>query len=206
RTGAHGTVLWRTPSARPAPRRCASAASRSGTDLRASGRSPLEGAREVGARREWRVGDPPRPLSRRAPDAAGASNRARRRAGSYEQRGGRGPLLESQDDRDAPWPRLPPARRALADRARSSSLERGRAHRSPGTKPGVTLARTAPSAACRGGRHGAGDHRREIPNPAGGFARGDLRAPRPSVDAVINRPKEVTKMLSKASLRRLITT
>src|SRR5262249_36708736 len=40
----------------------------------------------------------------------------------------------------------------------------------------------------------------------GGFARGDLRAPRPSVEAVINRPKEVTKMLSKASLRRLITT
>src|SRR5262249_1837474 len=113
---------------------------------------------------------------------------------------------ESEDDRDAPWPRLPQARRALADRARSSALERGRSHRSPGTKPGVTLAPTAPSAVCGGGRHADGVHRREIPNPAGGFARGDLRAPRPSVEAVINRPKGVTKMLSKASLRRLITT
>ena len=50
------------------------------------------------------------------------------------------------------------------------------------------------------------EHQREIPNPPGGFARGDLRAPRPSVEVVIDRRKEVTKMLSKASLRRLVTT
>jgi hypothetical protein len=38
------------------------------------------------------------------------------------------------------------------------------------------------------------------------FARGDPNAARPSVGAVIDRGKEVTEMLSRTSLRRLLAT
>ena len=38
------------------------------------------------------------------------------------------------------------------------------------------------------------------------FARGDAKAARPSVEAVIDQGKEVTEMLSRTSLRRLLAT
>jgi hypothetical protein len=45
--------------------------------------------------------------------------------------------------------------------------------------------------------------RGETPDPGEGFARGDREPPRPSVEGVTDRGKEVTTMLSKTSLRRL---
>jgi hypothetical protein len=45
---------------------------------------------------------------------------------------------------------------------------------------------------------------RETPDSGEAFARGDREPARPSVEAVIDRRKEVTKMLSKTSLRRLL--
>jgi hypothetical protein len=46
----------------------------------------------------------------------------------------------------------------------------------------------------------------EIPDLREAFARGDPNAARPSVEAVIDQGKEVTKMLSRTSLRRLLAT
>jgi hypothetical protein len=47
---------------------------------------------------------------------------------------------------------------------------------------------------------------RETPDFGEAFARGDPNAARPSVEAMSDRGKEVTKMLSRTSLRRLIAT
>lgn len=47
---------------------------------------------------------------------------------------------------------------------------------------------------------------RETPDLGEAIARGDANAARPSVEAVIDQGKEVTEMLSKTSLRRLLAT
>ena len=46
----------------------------------------------------------------------------------------------------------------------------------------------------------------ETPDSGEAFARGDPNAARPSVEAVIDQGKEVTEMLSRTSLRRLLAT
>jgi len=49
-------------------------------------------------------------------------------------------------------------------------------------------------------------HRGETPDLGEAFARSDPNAARPSVEAVIDQGKEVTEMLSRTSLRRLLAT
>jgi len=46
----------------------------------------------------------------------------------------------------------------------------------------------------------------ETPDLGEAFARGDPNSSRPSVEAVIDHGEEVTKMLSRTSLRRLLAT
>jgi hypothetical protein len=46
----------------------------------------------------------------------------------------------------------------------------------------------------------------ESPDLGEAFARGDANAARPSVEAVIDQRKEVTEMLFRTSLRRLLAT
>ena len=60
----------------------------------------------------------------------------------------------------------------------------------------MKLSRLQPSSRHTGGTPDLGE----------AFARGDPNASRPSVEAVIDRGKEVTEMLSRTSLRRLLAT